>query len=151
MIDGVIIQKLNQIVDERGKVMHMLRADSPLFNKFGEVYFSFVNSGVVKAWKKHFKMTQHFAVPVGKIRLVLYDDRQNSASFGKIDIIEIGDDNYCLVKIPPFVWYGFKGISKIPALIANCTDLPHDPDEVKTLDTFDEKIPYDWNQDLTNS
>lgn len=145
MIDGVIIQELKQIADERGKVMHMLRADSSLFTKFGEVYFSVVNSGAVKAWKRHSKMVQNFAVPVGKIRLVIYDDRENSKSFGRAEVLEVGDGNYCLVKIPPLVWYGFKGISSTPALIANCSDLPHDPNESEYIELPDKRIPYDWN------
>jgi len=144
MIEGVVIKELKQIKDEFGKVMHMLRCDSPLFNKFGEIYFSVVNPGLVKAWKCHFKMTQHFAVPVGEIRLVIYDDRKNSITYKKIDIIEIGESNYCLVRIPPLVWYGFKALSPYPPLIANCTDLPHDPNEVERLDAFDNNIPYSW-------
>ena len=40
MIEGVKIPPLKQIIDERGKVMHMLRNDSPNFEKFGEIYFS---------------------------------------------------------------------------------------------------------------
>jgi dTDP-4-dehydrorhamnose 3,5-epimerase len=144
MIEDVVVQPLKQIVDERGKVMHMLRSDFPLFTKFGEVYFSVVNPGVVKAWKKHLKMTQHFAVPVGKIRLVIYDDRKNSLTFGSFEILDIGEENYCLIKIPPLVWYGFKGIADTPSLIANCTNMPHEPNEVKCLDYFDKLIPYDW-------
>ncbi len=144
MIDGVIVEPLKQIVDKRGKVMHMLRADSPLFKNFGEIYFSVVNQGIVKAWKKHLRMTQYFAVPVGKIKLVLFDNRSNSHTFGKMDILEIGEDNYCLVKILPLIWYGFQGISSMPALIANCTDMPHNPNEVDRLDPLDKTIPYDW-------
>jgi dTDP-4-dehydrorhamnose 3,5-epimerase len=144
MIEGVVIQELKQIIDERGKVMHMLRSDSPLFTNFGEIYFSVVNSGAVKAWKKHLKMTQHFAVPVGSIRLVIYDDRMNSISCGNLEVIEVGEDNFSLVRIPPLVWYGFKGISSIPALIVNCTDFPHDPDEAERLEYFDNRIPYEW-------
>lgn len=147
MIKGLIIQELKQIVDERGKVMHMLRADSPLFTKFGEIYFSVVNPSAVKAWKRHLKMTQHFAIPVGKIRLVIYDERENSESFRKIEVLEMGEDNYSIVRIPPLVWYGFKGISQVSALIANCTDAPHDPGEVETLDAFDGRIPYNWVND----
>ena len=146
MIEGVVIQELKQIIDERGKVMHMLRSDSPLFTNFGEIYFSVVNFGAVKAWKQHLKMTQHFAVPVGSIRLVIYDDRKDSASCGNLEVIEIGEDNFSLVRIPPLVWYGFKGISSVPALITNCTDLPHDSDEVDRLDVLDIRIPYDWNK-----
>lgn len=144
MIEGVIIQELKQIVDERGKVMHMLRADSPLFTQFGEIYFSVVNPGVVKAWKRHYKMTQHFAVPVGKIKLIIYDNRENSPTLEKIEILEIGEGNYCLVKIPPMLWYGFQGLSAVPALIANCTNIPHDQNEVERCGLFDKVIPYNW-------
>lgn len=144
MIDGLIIKQLKKFSDERGAVMHMLRSDDPLFSQFGEIYFSVVNPGVVKAWKKHKKMTQHFAVPKGKIQLVVYDDRTKSESYKKIEIIDIGENNYCLVKIPSLVWYGFKGISSEPAIIANCTDLPHEPEETIKLDSHTNKIPYNW-------
>lgn len=144
MIDGVVSQELKQIVDERGKVMHMLRSDSPIFTRFGEIYFSVVKPGAVKAWKRHFKMTQHIAVPSGKIRLVIYDDREGSPTNGAVDAVEIGEDNYRLVKIPPLVWYGFKGISASSALIANCADLAHDPAEVERINLDDKRIPYSW-------
>ena len=144
MIEGVIIEPLKQLVDERGKVMHMLRADSPLFTQFGEIYFSAVNTGIVKAWKRHLRMTQHFAVPVGTFKLVFYDDRKNSKSYENIEELEIGEKNYCIVKIPPLVWYGFKGVSPIPAIIANCTDIPHSTQEVERLDSHNQMIPYHW-------
>ena len=89
-------------------------------------------------------MTQHLTVPIGMIKLVLYDNRENSSTSGKIETLEIGEDNYCLVKIPPMLWYGFQGISSMPALIANCTDIPHDPDEVERCAPFDKTIPYIW-------
>lgn len=47
-IDGVVVKRLNQINDERGKIMHMLRCDDPLFETFGEIYFSVVYPGVIK-------------------------------------------------------------------------------------------------------
>ena len=52
-IEGVIIQPLKQIADNRGSVLHMLKNDSSLFKQFGEVYFSEIHSGLVKAWKRH--------------------------------------------------------------------------------------------------
>ena len=146
MIEGVIIEPLKQFIDERGRVMHMMRADSPLFIKFGEIYFSIVNPGMIKAWKRHLKMTQHFTVPVGKIKLVLFDIRNDSSTSGNMDILEIGEGNYCLVKIPPLLWYGFQGISPSPSLIANCTDIPHDPNEIEHLELHDKQIPYDWTK-----
>ena len=143
-IEGVVIQPLKQIEDERGAVLHMLRVDSPLFCRFGEIYFSLVNPCVVKAWKRHKRMTQLFAVPVGKIQLVIYDDRENSKSKGNLKILQIGRDNYLLVKIPPKVWYGFKCISEHPALVVNCADLPHDPKESESISSHDRNVPYQW-------
>lgn len=144
MIHDVVVEPLRQIPDERGKVMHMLRSDSNLFENFGEVYFSVVYPGAIKAWKLHREMTLNLAVPVGSIKLVLYDDRRDSTSKGKIQEMIIGEENYCLVKIPPMIWNGFQGIARTISLIVNCATLPHDPDEVQRLDTSNTYIPYDW-------
>ena len=48
LIEGVVITPLKQIPDERGNVMHMFRSDDPEFEKFGEIYFSVIFSGMVK-------------------------------------------------------------------------------------------------------
>ncbi|MFA5117994.1 MAG: dTDP-4-dehydrorhamnose 3,5-epimerase family protein [Candidatus Omnitrophota bacterium] len=144
MIEGVIVEKLKTLKDERGRVMRMLRCDWPHFTRFGEIYFSVVNAGVVKAWKKHLKMTQNFAVPVGKITLAIYDDREKSPSRGECVELEIGEENYCLVQIPALLWYGFKGTAAIPSLIANCADIPHDPDEIIRIEPSDKRVPYTW-------
>jgi dTDP-4-dehydrorhamnose 3,5-epimerase len=146
-IAGVVIQPLKQIVDARGAVLHMLRGDSPLFTQFGEIYFSLVLPGAVKAWKRHRCMTQHLAVPVGKIRLVLYDDRTTAPSQGRLEDHILGrPDHYALILIPPLVWYGFQGMADQPSLVANCTDLVHDPAEVENLPASSPIFPYTWKE-----
>ena len=144
MIDGVVVTPLKQIVDERGKVMHMLRADAPGFRGFGEIYFSTVHPGAIKGWHIHKKMTLNYAVPHGLIKFVLYDDRAGSATQGELQELFLGPDNYCLVTVPPLVWNGFKGVGVEPAIVANCASLAHDPDEIDRRDPFDPTIPYDW-------
>ncbi len=144
MIHDVVVHPLTQIADERGKVMHMLRSDSPLFRQFGEVYFSLVTPGAVKAWKRHRKIVQNLTVPVGAVRFALYDDRAGSPSFGDVQVLEVGEELYRLVQIPPGIWYGFQGLGARPSLIANCTDLPYDPDEVERVDPFDRRMPAIW-------
>ena len=113
MIEGVQVIPLKQILDERGKVMHMLRCDAPHFLNFGEIYFSFVYPGAIKAWHLHETMVLNYAVPFGNIKLVIYDGREESATYGKIQEIFLGADNYNLVVIPAMVWNGFKGIGTI--------------------------------------
>ena len=85
------------------KVMHMLRADSPIYNSFGEIYFSIVYPNAIKAWHNHHVMILNYAVPYGNIKFVLYDDRASSSTRGEIQEIFLGPDNYCLVTVPPLI------------------------------------------------
>ncbi len=145
MIAGVVVKGLKQIPDERGKIMHMLREDDPDFERFGEIYFSVVYPGVVKGWHVHKRMTLNYAVISGMIKLVLYDGRKKSKTFGQIQEIFMGEDNYILVKIPAGVTNGFKGIGRKTAIVANCSTIPHSPDEIIRIDPFKNDIPYNWD------
>jgi dTDP-4-dehydrorhamnose 3,5-epimerase len=145
MIDGVRVTPLRQICDERGKVMHMLRADTEGFAGFGEIYFSTVFPGAIKGWHIHRRMTLNYAVPHGHIKFVLYDDREGSATRGELQEFFLGPDNYALVTVPPLIWNGFKGIGTEVALVANCASIPHDAMEIDRRDPFDGSIPYDWS------
>ena len=136
MIQGVEIHPLRQIPDERGKIMHMLKASDKHFEKFGEIYFSVVYPGVIKGWHLHKKMVLNYAVVSGMIKLALFDDRRKSSTEGQIQEIFIGEDNYCLVKIPSGVWNGFKGIGTKPAIVANCATIGHDPAEIVRVRDF---------------
>jgi dTDP-4-dehydrorhamnose 3,5-epimerase len=136
---------LRQIVDERGKIMHMLRSDDPGFEAFGEIYFSVVFPGAVKGWHIHRIMTLNYAVPLGLIKLVLYDDRPESPTRGELMEIFTGPDNYCLITIPPNIWNGFKGLGAVPAMVANCATIPHDPREIDRMDPLESTIPYNWD------
>ena len=144
MIDGVKIVPLKQIPDERGKVMHMLRKTDPHFIEFGEVYFPVVFPGAIKGWHLHKRMVINYAVPYGRIKLVLYDPRENSPTRGEVQELFIGQDNYCLVSVPAGVWNGFKGYGTSEAIVCNCATIVHDPDEIERMDPFDKRIPYDW-------
>ena len=143
-IEGVAVRPRRRIADERGAILHMLRNDDDEFEAFGEIYFSLVYPGVVKGWHRHQEMTLNYAVPVGMIKLVCYDDRPGSATHGNLLEIHTGELDYSLVTVPPGVWNGFKGEGTAPALVANCATIPHRVDEIERLDPFDNHIPYDW-------
>jgi len=145
MIDGVKIKPLKQFPDERGKVMHMLKCDDPEFKAFGEIYFSCVYPGAIKAWHIHKEMILNYAVPHGNIKMVLYDDRKDSPTKGELQEIYLGPDHYCLVTVPPLIWNGFKGLGHGAAVVANCATIPHRPDEIARLSPFDPSIPYNWD------
>ena len=108
MIDGVKVVPLRQIVDERGKIMHMLKATDEHFIGFGEIYFSCAWPGVVKAWHIHTTMTVNNAVLSGRAKLVMYDLRDGSPTKGELQEVFFGEDNYVLVQIPPGIANGYK-------------------------------------------
>jgi dTDP-4-dehydrorhamnose 3,5-epimerase len=133
-IEGLLLVPLRVIADDRGAVLHVLRADAPEFTRFGECYLSEVNPGAIKAWKRHREQTQNLAVPVGRIRVVVYDAREGSRTLGRHQVLELGrPDAYARLRIPPRLWYGFIGLGTTPALIVNCADVPHAAAEAETL------------------
>lgn len=133
-IEGLLLTPLRVIADDRGAVLHMLRSDAPEFTRFGECYFSELKPAGIKAWKRHRAQTQNLAVPVGRVRVVVYDDRTGSRTRGQREVIELGrPDAYVRLRIPPQLWYGFIGLGTTAALMANCPDAPHDPDESENV------------------
>jgi dTDP-4-dehydrorhamnose 3,5-epimerase len=144
MIEGVEILPLKRIQDERGMVMHMLKATDPHFQQFGEIYFSVIHPGVIKAWHLHSRMTINYAVVCGNIKLVLFDQRPGSKTKGQLQEVYVGQVHYNLVRVPPGVANGFTAVGGEKAIVANCADIPHDPAEITRIDPFTPTIPYDW-------
>jgi dTDP-4-dehydrorhamnose 3,5-epimerase len=145
LIDGVQIIPLRVIADARGPVMRMLRADDPHFTAFGEVYFSCINPGVIKGWRRHKRMVQNLAVPAGRVQIALVDGRPDSPTHNAVQDIIIGpDDNYALVLIPPGVWNAFKGLGAGLSVVANCASILHDPDESETRPPDNPPVAFTW-------
>jgi dTDP-4-dehydrorhamnose 3,5-epimerase len=148
MIYGVIIKKLKVIPDERGRLMEILRCDDNFFEKLGQIYMTTAYPGVVKGWHYHKKQYDNMAVVKGMMKIVLYDSRKESASFGEVNEIFAGVHNPVLVHIPPFVYHGFKCISEDEAIVINApTEVYNykEPDEFR-LPAHSNDIPYKWER-----
>ena len=141
MIKDVLITKLDVIDAPGGNVMHGMKETSIGYSGFGEAYFSQVDKGIIKAWKRHKNMTLNLIVPVGKIKFVLFDDRDESNV--RFQEIIISRDNYCRLTVPPMVWMGFQGLSSEKSMLLNITNIEHDPGEVDRLEI--DKINYNWS------
>ena len=141
MIKDVVITHLDVIDTPGGNVLHAMKGSSAGYSGFGEAYFSQVDKGAVKAWKRHKKMTLNLVVPVGAIKFVLFDDRDMSNI--QFQEIIISRDNYCRLTVPPMVWMGFQGLSSEGSMLLNIANIEHDPGEVHSLEI--DKINYDWS------
>lgn len=148
MIEGVKTKSLRVIPDERGRLMEILRGDEEFFIKFGQVYVTTVYPGVVKAWHYHKIQTDNMTAIQGMIKLVLYDSRETSPTYGQVDEYFMGIHKPVLIQIPPMVYHGFKGISDEESMILNCPTEVYNyknPDEYR-VDPFNNNIPYDWRR-----
>ena len=148
MIEGVMIKKLKVIPDERGRLMEILRMDDEIFKGFGQVYMTTAYPGVVKGWHYHKKQYDNMAVVKGMMKIVLYDGRPGSSTYGEVNEVFAGEHNPVLVHIPPYVYHGFKCISTEEAMVVNTpTDVYNykEPDEFR-VHPHDNDIPYEWDR-----
>lgn len=144
-IHDLKLTKLSQIKDDRGAVFHYLKSTDETFKQFGEAYFSKINPKIIKGWKLHKSIFQHFCVPFGAIKIVIFDNRVGSPSVGKIAEILLDDEsNYFLLSMPPGLWYSFKCISVHSSLLANIIDQPHNIGEAVNLPLINTTIDYEW-------
>lgn len=140
LIDGVSLKPLKKIIDDRGFLMEILRSDWKEFEKFGQAYITVCNPDVAKAWHYHKIQTDHFAVLNGTAKVVLYDARGDSKTFGRINEFIMSLDEPFLLKIPKLVFHGFTPVGNSPATILNIPTQLYDyskPDEFRR--------PYNWN------
>jgi dTDP-4-dehydrorhamnose 3,5-epimerase len=142
-VDGVTVTPLKVISDQKGKILHGLKKSDPEFNQFGEAYFSTIFPEAVKGWKQHQQMTLNLLVPIGKIRVVIFDDRPGSRTYGLFQEVLLCPENHHRLTIAPGLWVAFQGIGQGENLLLNIADLEHDPKEAlnKELD----EIPFSWS------
>ena len=143
-IHGVVVRPLRRIPDERGTIMHGVRSDTML-SPFGEVYFKKLYAGVINGWHVHDTLVLNYICLTGMIKLVLYDLRPDSPTLGMLQEVFYGDDNYCLVHVPPGIANGSKGMTAPYSLMCNVASEPHDPGlKYRRIDPHSGEIPYDW-------
>ncbi len=132
--------ELRRIETSGGEVMKALHADEADFYGLGEAYFSRVNPGSVRGWKRHNEMTVNVVVPVGHVRFVVLDGDEPDASATEYDLGP--DHNYGRLTINPGTWFGFAG-GEEGGLVLNLSNIVHRPDEADGKEL--EEFTYDWN------
>jgi len=134
----ILITPLARIPTAGGDVLHAMKQSDLGYAGFGEAYCSWVAGGVIKAWKRHTRMTMNVVVPVGQVRFVFRLD-----GVEEFRVEEVGVERYARITVPPGIWFGFQGVANEQSLVLNIANIPHDPNEVERLKLSD--IKYGWN------
>ena len=138
-LTDILVTPLRRIPNIGGDVMHALKDSDDGFNGFGEVYFSWVEQGAIKAWKYHQHMTLNLVVPLGEISFVFHIKDQENCFRTE----NIGEEQYIRLTVPPGIWFGFQGRGSGQSLLMNLADMAHDPDEV--LRKLASEFNYNWS------
>ena len=142
MINDVIITPLSIINTPGGDVLHAMKKTDSVFTSFGEAYFSEIEPNKIKAWKRHREMILNLIVPIGEIRFVLFDDRENVKS--RFHEVTLSKENYHRLTIPPMIWVGFQGLSDCNSMLLNISSIPHNPEEVDRKNI--NEIEFNWSE-----
>ncbi|WP_276414218.1 dTDP-4-dehydrorhamnose 3,5-epimerase family protein [Haloarcula halobia] len=151
MIHDVETKKVQINADERGFLAEIWRSDWDIYANEGSPEMSYVSEsypGIIRAWHRHCEgQIDHFVVPHGKVKVGIYDNRDESPTQGELNTFIIGNGNMELIRVPGDCWHGFKTLVTRDTLINFPTNLYdyEDPDEER-LPYDTDQIPLDWEE-----
>lgn len=147
MIAGVEIKELRTYPDERGFFREIIRNTDGFFAEgFAQLSHSMMYPGVAKAWHIHKTQIDWWYVPIGNLRLAMFDLREDSPTYRVLQEVAMGE-NYPakVVKIPAGVAHGCKVLGGVTHLFY-VTSKTYDPEEEGRIPHDDPEIGYDWRK-----
>ncbi len=127
-IAGVMLKRLVTREDSRGDLTVLLSSQYGDFQPYPpHVYWVTAEAKSVRAWVYHKRQSDRLAYTNGDIRVVLFDLREDSPTYGKINVIDVGERNKMLIIIPPFVVHGVQNRGDTAASFVNMPTNVYDP------------------------
>jgi dTDP-4-dehydrorhamnose 3,5-epimerase len=143
-IDGVRLHRLVRNRDGRGNLTVLGSDHYQQAFSAPHVYLVTAAAQSVRAWVIHKIQSDRLALFSGTIRVVLYDIRPASPTYGKLNVLDVGADNPAVLTIPPFVVHGVQNRGDTDAQFVNMPTKaynPADPDKAR-LPKDHPGIPY---------
>lgn len=146
IVHDVVVKTLVTHSDDRGFFREVLRDDDGLLACFGQTSVTKTYPGIIKAFHWHKMQDDLWYVASGMVRVVLYDRRENSPTYGVTQEIFAGDENPVLVLIPAGVAHGYQVLGSKPALLLYHTTRSYDPTcpDEERIDWDDPQIGFSW-------
>ncbi|MBN1218965.1 MAG: dTDP-4-dehydrorhamnose 3,5-epimerase family protein [Anaerolineae bacterium] len=113
LIKDVQIVTLQQYADERGFFMETFRKEWFPQRSWEIIQANRSNTraNALRGLHYHFHQVDYWYVVVGRIRAGLFDARPDSATYGAVQIIEMGEENQIGLFIPIGVAHGFVALT----------------------------------------
>lgn len=120
-IAGVICSPLKSYTDQRGWLAEIFRQDEMAPEHFPAMaYVSVTNPGMGRGPHAHRDQTDLFCFyGPGDFKVVLWDNRADSPSFGIRQDFLLGESNPAVLIVPPGVVHGYRNMSDRPGFVCN--------------------------------
>ncbi len=147
LLAGVTVREVLHVPGERGVLTEVFRPDWDVQHVgVGQVFQVKLGPGMLSAWHCHMNTTDRLFCGAGLVKIVLFDGRSESATFGRLNEFLVGDPRPTLIVVPPGVWHGVHNIGATDAMVLNLPDRAYeyeDPDHYR-LPPDTPEIPYVW-------
>lgn len=149
LIDGVEVREVRHVVTANGVTTELFRPEWGLLpDGIRHAIHVSLLPGAISAWHLHQLKTDHVFCVGGHLRVVLHDPREDSPTFGRVDVLHANPARPGVVVIPPRVWHGIQVLGPEPGLFVNYFDRAYDyadPDDWR-LPVDTDEIPYVWQR-----
>ncbi len=145
MIDGVVIKQIIMHRDERGFFAELLKTGDETFHEIKQTSYSETRPGVIKAFHVH-NYWEVWCVIKGHARVVLYDGRSESLTYGKTQVVFTGEENLQTIAIPPNVAHGYEAVGETAMGIIYHAEEPYDLSrrQIEHISYNDPTINFQW-------
>ncbi len=144
LIEGVVLKNVRHVPTAYGHLTELFRDDWGLKGHWGQAFQSCFQPGAISAWHAHATTRDGIFVNRGMLKIVLFDSRKDSKTYGNINEFKLGDLRPGLLIVPSCVWHGVQNISSNGASLINFVDHAYtyeDPDHWR-LSRDSPEIPY---------
>jgi dTDP-4-dehydrorhamnose 3,5-epimerase len=146
-IEGVRLVRLQPIADDRGGLTELIDLESDFWSEpIVDAYRITIRPGRIKGWGMHKLQADRYFVSSPNLRVVLFDGRTASPTFGSLKQFHFGPGEEALLRIPPGVWHADQNYGDEDAAIINFPTRPYDPSNPDKfrIDPDSGEIPFDW-------
>jgi len=143
-IEGVRLNRLFTHEDGRGDLTVLFSNLNEAIELVPHVYVVTAVAGSIRAWVYHKRQSDRLAFTNGSFRVALYDLRPTSRTYGKLNVMDVGERNKVLLTIPPEVVHGVHNRGTVAATFINMPTRVYDasnPDKSR-LPYGNQGIPY---------
>lgn len=144
-IDGVDVRRTPTQADERGTLVEILDerwafTDDPITY----VYHVTIRPGQLRGWVVHRRQNDRLFAYAGVLKIVLYDARTDSPTFGRLNVLHLGGHDRALLSIPAGVYHAVQNVGEGEAAFVNLPSQPyqHDDPDKHRLPLDNDVIPY---------